>query len=156
MKFTVNLKKFLCVAFGFALVLVPYYTARYLECITLPEKMTELGVSTVKLMYEFETPGEILSNQEKLKDILSEEEFDELCIDNELRTVNAYYKFGYSESAVNVVKADSNYVIYTLDNENIDRDTKWLFLFDVVSGRVCNVREYMMVLDNSSEVFEDK
>ena len=155
MKFMDKYRSQILTLVGVAIVLVPFYSFKFIDKVVIPEKQRQLGIETVKLMYEFSVPEDILKNHQILSEIISEDEFGELSVDNELRAVNAYYKFGYAESAVHVVDSGENFVIYTLENENIDPTTEWLFLFDTEGGKVCNVREYKLVLSSESEVYAD-
>ena len=101
------------------------------------------GVTCVKALYNFEAPADILTNQQFLKSILTEEEFERLKIDDTNRAINAYYKFQYSSSRVVVEDFGRGYVRYRLENDYIDPDTVWVFLYELTSeGKITNVREY--------------
>lgn len=109
-------------------------------------KSVELGIICVNLMYDFETPDDILVNQVALQSLLTEDEFTRLCIDEPNRTINAYYKFKFSPSKVNIVNCSIGYIEYTLENEYIDSDIHWVFLYDVNGNRLENIREYKVEL----------
>lgn len=113
-------------------------------------KYNDLGVYCVRLMYEFSTPDELVANQGRLESILSADEFDRLCIDEPNRTINAYYKFQFSPSRVNIVNASEGYVEYTLENDYIDPNTHWVFLYSIESGRVTDVREYCAIVSEGT------
>lgn len=100
------------------------------------------GVMAVRLMYEFESPAELVSNQSKLESILAPEEFHRLRIDDELRAVNTYFKFGYASSRVEVVSWTNGSVVYHLYNENIDRNQLWVFNYTMRDGLIDDVSEY--------------
>ena len=106
---------------------------------------TDPGCILVKTMYEFQSPAELAANQLVLRDLVTEADYYQLCVDNELRTVNAYYKFGYSPSRVDIVEFARGFVLYRLENENIDRSDLWVLLYNVRGdGRLENVREYKL------------
>ena len=103
----------------------------------------DVGVRCVKLLYEFDLPEDILDNQQLLMSVLTEEEFERLTVDNTNRAINAYYKFQYSPSHVVVDEYGPGYVRYRLENEYIDSDEVWVFLYELTEdGRITNVREY--------------
>lgn len=102
-----------------------------------------LGVRVVKWMYEFSTPAELASNQVYVRNALTEEEWERLQLDDTLRTVNAYYKFGYSRSKVHILSYGDGYVIYSIVNDNIDSSDWWVFQYDLTEeGLMDNIKEY--------------
>lgn len=112
----------------------------------------DVGVYTVKLMYDFETPRELVQNQALLQEVLCSEEFERLQLDEPNRTVNAYYKFKYSKSQVIVEDSSPGFVLYRLLNDNIDYNTLWVFRYSVNSdGKLCDISEYQFYGDYSSE-----
>lgn len=103
----------------------------------------DTGCQVVKLMYDFSTPRELVENQARLQSLLTEEEFERLCIDNDLRVVNAYYKFGYSESRVSILEHSEGYVLYQILNSFVDKNVLWVLQYDrTTDGRLTNIREY--------------
>ena len=70
------------------------------------------GVVAVRLMYQFDSPRELAENQAELMRMLTEDEFSRLTVDEELRAVNTYFKFGYASSRVEVVSYRQGYVLY--------------------------------------------
>lgn len=114
------------------------------------------GVVAVRLMYQFDSPRELADNQAELMRMLTEDEFSRLTVDEELRAVNTYFKFGYASSRVEVVSYRQGYVLYCLHNENIDPETYWVFLYDVdKDGLLCNIQEYQLVEPGYTEGFFD-
>ena len=101
---------------------------------------------TVKMMYGFTAPKEIPKQVLKAREFLADDAITSLDFDNPLRTVNAYYKFGYEASRVNIVFEGDGVIIYNLINPNIPETTKWVFRYDVdPSGKLTNIHEYRMV-----------
>ena len=110
-----------------------------------------VGVRVVKAMYEFDSPAELSANQSVVIDLLCQEEWERLRLDNERRAINAYFKFGYSKSEVRVVSYTNGYVLYSLVNENIDSEDLWVFMYDIDSdGKLCNIREYSLIAEGRS------
>lgn len=114
------------------------------------------GVQAVKLMYEFDSPQMLVDNQGKLQSILTAEEFKRLTVDEELRAVNTYFKFGYSSSRVEVVEWDEGYVLYRLHNDYIDTQVYWVFRYELTEdGKLTNVDEYQVTEPGYTEGFFD-
>lgn len=114
------------------------------------------GVQAVKLMYEFDSPQMLVDNQGKLQGVLTAEEFERLTVDDELRAVNTYFKFGYSSSRVEVVEWDEGYVLYRLHNDYIDTQVYWVFRYELTEdGKLTNVDEYQVTEPGYTEGFFD-
>lgn len=106
----------------------------------------DVGCQAVNLLYDFSTPRELVENQARLQGLLTEEEFERLTIDNDLRVVNAYYKFGYAESRVSILEYSEGYVLYQILNSSVDKNVLWVFQYDKTSdGRLTNIREYRLM-----------
>ena len=103
-----------------------------------------IGRQVLQLMYTFEEPSDLAEQYAKLKGLLTEEAWDTLNIDNELRVVNTYYKFGAKSSKVKIVYETSGLILYTLENENIDPNRLWAFYYDTLGKKVGNIREYKL------------
>lgn len=106
-------------------------------------RRVDVGCQAVNLLYDFSTPRELVENQTRLQELLTEEEFERLTVDNDLRVVNAYYKFGYSESKVTVLEYSEGYVLYQILNSSVDKNVLWVFQYDKTpDGKLTNIREY--------------
>lgn len=104
-----------------------------------------VGCQVVKLMYEFDDPLYLGPNYARLKEILSDSMWDKLNIDNDQRVVNSYYKFLNESSSVDFVFVRDGFIVYRLHNDNIAEGTLWVFCYDIVDGKVDNIREYKLV-----------
>lgn len=104
------------------------------------------GVQLVRVMYDFSTPVKLAEQQLVVKDLLVEEEWERLQLDNEARVVNTYWKFQYSSSKVHIVDYSNGYVLYTLENDYIQPEQLWMLRYekDEATGKLCNVREYKL------------
>ena len=81
-------------------------------------------------------------NMLKIRNLTTQSVYNQLTVDNEERTLNTYLKFKGDATSVNVVKATSSYILYTLTNKNIDKDRVFIFMYDCNSkGKLSNVRE---------------
>ena len=95
-------------------------------------KRTSIAIEAVQDLYQFS----------KVKDFTTQSVYNQLTVDNEERTLNTYLKFKGAPTTVNVVKATSSYILYTLTNENIDKDRVFIFMYDFNSkGQISKVRE---------------
>ena len=113
----------------------------------------DIGVETVKTMYQFDTPTELLEKQAYLRSLLVPDEFDRLCIDNDSRAISAYYKFKYRPSKVNVIEHEDGYVLYTLLNDNISKEHLWVFEYCLTDEYfIDDVKEYRVIDYYDSEV----
>lgn len=118
----------------------------FLQDMALRAGTEDIGVTVVKLMYQFETPQELMDNQSKLREYLVPDEFERLFVDNDLRVVNTYYKFRYSASSVAIVEHCEGYVLYRLRNDNISPSQYWVFQYSTApDGRIENVKEYAVI-----------
>lgn len=105
---------------------------------------TNPGIIAVKLMYEFDSVEQLPQQYTLLKKLVSEEDFDKLSIDDELRVVNTYFKFQAMPSKVNILRASDGFVAYTITSESdsITANTVWVFEYEKQHGKLCNIREY--------------
>lgn len=112
------------------------------ETFTMQKQKKELGIKAVKCMYEFTEVGQLQFNMFDLQKITTEPVFNQLTIDNENRALFTYVKFKCDRTSVNVIKATSSYVLYSLKNDNVDSERKFIFMFDCdKTGKISYVRE---------------
>lgn len=105
-------------------------------------KRTSIAIEAVQDLYQFSKVEDLDKNMAKLKDFTTQSVYNQLTVDNEERTLNTYLKFKGAPTIVNVVKATSSYILYTLTNENIDKDRVFIFMYDFNSkGQISKVRE---------------
>ena len=146
----VGAKRLYSVIFILVLLLVALLTFLWV-CTVSARTSTDIGVRCVMLMYDFSTPQELATNQRLLQNIVTEELFEDLSIDDTNRAINAYYKFQYAPSSVRVLMSTPGCVIYTLDNEYIDPDDVWVFVYTLdSSGVIDTVNEYQVLSKLSS------
>lgn len=121
------------------------------------QRQDDYGVELVRAMYDFESPAELIANQQVVKSMLTEDEWERLQLDNTLRTVSAYFKFNYNYSRVTVVDSAPGYVMYKIYNESIPRATRWLLFYrrDADSGKLSNIREYKVIADGGSVLVDE-
>lgn len=138
-------RKWPYIAFSLLLLLVALLT--FLWVVWRSSNISQdIGSRCVRLLYQFSTPQEIVDNQRQLELLVTDEVFSDLNIDDTNRVVNAYYKFKYSTSSVNIVSSAPGCVVYTIANENIDPDSLWIFKYTLdSSGKIDWVKEYSVL-----------
>lgn len=111
--------------------------------VVLEQKTAELGETAVKLLYDFGSAEQLDYQMIGLKEITSDEVFNQLTIDNEERTLNTYLKFKNKPVSVNIIKSTSDYVLYSLDTECISEERLFVFFYKLnASGdKIVEVRE---------------
>lgn len=101
-----------------------------------------LGVQAVKAMYNFSSPEELDYQMYSLQQITTDDIFNQLTIDNTNRTLSTYLKFKSKPVTVHVIESESNYVIYSLETENVSENRKFVFFFHVnTRGLIDKVEE---------------
>ena len=105
-------------------------------------KRIKTAIEVVQDLYQFSKVEELDSNMLKMQDLTTQSVYNQLTVDNEERTLNTYLKFKGDTTSVNVVKATSSYILYTLTNENIDKDRVFIFMYECNGkGKISSVRE---------------
>lgn len=106
------------------------------------KQKARIGEQAVKLMYQFIDLQQLQLNMIDLKSITTKPVFNQLTIDNEDRTLYTYMKFKGTTTSVDIKKATSTYVIYSIVNDNVDETRRFIFMFDCNhSGKISYVRE---------------
>lgn len=105
------------------------------------ETKRQLGENAVLAMYDYNNAEQLDAQMTLLRAMTTEDVFKQLTIDNKVRTLRVYYKFKQDSVHVNVIKSTDKYVLYSLDNENIDEDRIFIFIFDIDGGKISYVRE---------------
>ena len=105
----------------------------------------DIGVTAVKLMYDFKDPANLDGQYASLRKLVNDDAWEVLSIEDELRTINAYFKFYYKPSTVSILFYRKGLVLYTLTSDAIAPGTTWAFEYELVHGKISNVREYQWV-----------
>ena len=139
-----GIKSLLVKLSAIALGLIVYLLVMFMAFVMFNRQQFNPGVALVKLMYEFSTPAELAVNQVHVRNLLSEEDWERLQLDNPLRVTNSYQKFGYSASAVEIMSYSDTSVVYTIRNAHIDPNAQWVLTYEYDAGGklIFNVREY--------------
>ena len=112
------------------------------KLVTTDKMKMKLGITAVQDMYQFMDTAQLKVNMIDLQAITTEPVYNQLTIDNENRTLYTYVKFRGDPTSVNIIKSTADYVIYSIDNDSIDEDRRFVFMFDCdSSGKISHVRE---------------
>ena len=111
------------------------------EC-SINELKTKLGIEAVKCLYQFTDSAQLQMNMIDLKAITTDAVYNQLTIDNEKRSLYTYVKFYDDITSVKIIKATPNYVLYGVQNDNVEQERRFIFMFDCNSaGKIVYVRE---------------
>ena len=105
------------------------------------ETKRQLGENAILAMYDYNNVEQLDAQMTVLRAMTTEEVFNQLSIDNKVRTLRVYYKFKQDSVHVNIIKSTDSYVLYSLINENIDEDRIFIFMFDTCNGKISYARE---------------
>lgn len=103
---------------------------------------TALGEEIVRLMYEFDEPIDLYKQYEILKNIVSEEVYSNISLNNVTRFSSAYYKFKGEQSNVNILDSKDGFVMYSIDCESIDPSRVFLLYYEYDNNTITSMREY--------------
>lgn len=101
------------------------------------------GYQLVKCLYEFEDVSELDSERDgQLKELVTDNVYDELTFDNEGRMLRTYLKLKSEPVKVNIVRDANGLVLYRLETEKISMDRLFALVYETNSdGRISYVRE---------------
>lgn len=106
----------------------------------------ELGEMAVKLMYNFQTLDELDDNMDALKEITTEDVYNNLTIDRTDRTLSVYLKFNNKPVTVVIDESSDSHVIYSLNTESISANRKFVFFYEVgKKGKIEKIRESELI-----------
>jgi len=100
-----------------------------------------LGVEAVTLMYNFDSLEEVKENQKRLAQIMDNDTYKGLTIDNENRQLYTYVRYYGDRSIINIVEATDRYVLYRIESEQVEADRLFIMLFEVEGGRISKIKE---------------
>lgn len=127
------------------IVLVIYVIWVFVNAFMHKSDYGEIGERAVHLLYEYGTPEQLDAQMAELKSMCSEGVFIQLTIDNEKRTLNTYLKFKQDPTSVNILESTSSYVVYSINNKNIDASRKFIFRYKVDNNKLVEVKEAELI-----------
>lgn len=102
----------------------------------------DLGERTIRVMYEFEDLNDLNEQYPQLESWVDESLWEKFSLNNDSRVISTYYKFQNLKSEVTIKNSTHRNVIYTLSNDYIKKDTRWVFDYVVKNGKIIDIREY--------------
>lgn len=132
--------KYLKITISFLLIIV------IIICIFFIKKGTfkyneQLGIQVLTTLYEFETVDEFEKNMEEFQNYVSEDVFYQMTVDNTDRVLGVYLKLKGNSCNVDIVESTSNYIVYHLISNSIERERLFLFCFSVENGKIIEIKE---------------
>lgn len=100
-----------------------------------------LGIEAVTLMYDFDSLDEVRENQKCLAQIMDEDTYAGLTIDNENRQLYTYVRYYGNKSIINIVEATDQYVLYRIESDCVEPDRLFIMIFEVSHGRISKIKE---------------
>lgn len=110
---------------------------------TTENSETTKGYELVKCLYEFEDVSELdESRKETLKNLVTDNVYDELTFDNEGRMLNTYLRLKGDPVTVEIVRDKEGVVLYRLHTDKISDDRLFELVYDLDDkGKISYVRE---------------
>lgn len=103
----------------------------------------KVGVEAVNYLYNFKSVDELSENDEKLKEITTEEAYTALTVTNADKALNTYLKFKNNSVEVEIISSGRGKVVYTLHSDSLSDGRKFIFLYDVnFFGKITNAEEF--------------
>lgn len=106
---------------------------------------SELGVSAVNYMYNFNSLEELDYNLQRLQSITTPEVYRQLDINYDTRVIGVYYKFQADPAEVEIINSTPNSVCYRIKSEHVDYSRIFLFRYIVKNNKISEVQEYEIV-----------
>ncbi len=113
---------------------------------TILKSNEKLGIQTLRALYEFNSLDEFEENMRKFEDYVSEDVFQQMTIDNSDRVLGVYLKLKGNSCAVNIVDSTSDYIVYHLISDSIERDRLFLFCYKVSNKKIIDIKEAELFL----------
>ena len=101
------------------------------------------GYKLVKCLYEFENVSDLNSERDnQLKELVTDNVYDELTFDNEGRMLRTYLKLKSDPVKVIIVRDVEGLVLYRLETEKINTDRLFALVYETDKiGKISYVRE---------------
>lgn len=112
---------------------------------TYYKSIENIGIKTLEYLYNFKDVYDLAEQDELLKEITTEEAYKYLTVTDSDKALNTYLKFKEDPVNIKVVESYSGlkggYVIYNIENINIDRRRTFQFFYEVKAGKICRAKE---------------
>lgn len=109
------------------------------------KEATNLGEQVVMLLYNYDKVEDLQTQDKQLKEITTDDAYDDLTATNANKALNTYLKFKGNAVKVKVIRSNYNdeggYVLYTLKTDSLSDGRLFEMLYDVKDGKLDNPRE---------------
>ena len=106
---------------------------------TILKSNEKLGIQTLRALYEFNSLDEFEENMRKFEDYVSEDVFQQMTIDNSDRVLGVYLKLKGNSCAVDIVDSTSDYIVYHLISDSIEKERLFLFCYKVSNKKIIDI-----------------
>lgn len=113
---------------------------------TILKSNEKLGIQTLRALYEFNSLDEFEENMRKFEDYVSEDVFQQMTIDNSDRVLGVYLKLKGNFCAVDIVDSTSDYIVYHLISDSIEKERLFLFCYKVSNKKIIDIKEAELFL----------
>ncbi len=113
---------------------------------TILKSNEKLGIQTLRALYEFNSLDEFEENMRKFEDYVSEDVFQQMTIDNSDRVLGVYLKLKGNSCAVDIVDSTSDYIVYHLISDSIEKERLFLFCYKVSNKKIIDIKEAELFL----------
>lgn len=113
---------------------------------TILKSTEKLGIQTLRALYEFNSLDEFEENMRKFEDYVSEDVFQQMTIDNSDRVLGVYLKLKGNSCAVDIVDSTSDYIVYHLISDSIEKERLFLFCYKVSNKKIIDIKEAELFL----------
>lgn len=113
---------------------------------TILKSNEKLGIQTLRALYEFNSLDEFEENMGKFEDYVSEDVFQQMTIDNSDRVLGVYLKLKGNSCAVDIVDSTSDYIVYHLISDSIEKERLFLFCYKVSNKKIIDIKEAELFL----------
>lgn len=101
---------------------------------------SEYGIEVVQDLYTYKDNASRVQQDQMLKHFCSDEVYAQLTL-HQNGTLYTFIDTAKELTSVNIIKAENDYVIYSLNNEQIGPDRRYVLFFSVKNRKVVEARE---------------
>ena len=109
-------------------------------CMRTDHKHAYFGVSVVRNLYTYKDELQCAQQDGFLQQICSEDVYAQLTLKKN-GTLHTFVMAAREPTTVNIIKSTDDYVIYSLNADQIDEDCRYVLFFEVENNKVVEARE---------------
>lgn len=112
----------------------------FIVCMHSDQKYAEFGVSVVRNLYTYKDELQCAQQDGFLQQICSEDVYAQLTLKKN-GTLHTFVRAAREPTTVDIIKSTDDYVIYSLNADQIDDDCRYVLFFEVENNQVVEARE---------------